>query len=87
MQDRVKFYSGNDLCYGMHLDKIETIEIPDIQDVTINDAIEFYEINRYFDDGARSKLWCDDKLEEYKNKSKKLDSLCRQFSIKLMMLI
>lgn len=79
MKDRVKFFSQNDLCYGLHLDKIETIKIPDSKDVTINDAIEFNEIKRYFDDGARSQLWDDGKLNEYKKKSGKLDSLCKRF--------
>lgn len=79
MKDRVKFYSQNDFCYGLHLDKIETIEVPDIQDVTINDAIEFYEIKRYFDAGTRSKLWNDEQFCEYKAKSTKLDSLCKRF--------
>ncbi len=79
MKDRVKFYSHIDMCYGLHLDKIETIEIPNINDVTINDAIEFFEIKRYFDDGARSKLWSDEQFNEYKEKSKKLDSICKRF--------
>lgn len=79
MKERVKFYRQNDFCYGQHLDKIETMKIPDIKDITINDAIEFYEIKRYFDDGVRSKLWNDDQLIEYKDKSIKLDSLCKQF--------
>ena len=79
MKDRVKFYSENDLCYGWHLDKIATIEIPDISEITINDAIEFYEIKRYFDAGVRSKLWDDEQLNEYKDKSTKLDSLCKCF--------
>lgn len=79
MKDRVKFYSENDLCYGWHLDKIATIEIPDVDDITINDAIEFYEIKRYLDAGVRLKLWDDEQLREYKDKSMKLDSLCKHF--------
>ena len=79
MKERVKFYSENDWCYGWHLDKIETIEIPNINDVTINDAIEFFEINRYFENGVRSKLWNDAQVIEYTEKSQKLNSLCRQF--------
>lgn len=79
MKNRVKFYSHIDMCYGLHLNKIETIEIPNINNVNINDAIEFFEIKRYFDDGARSKLWDDEQLNEYNEKSKKLDSLCKRF--------
>lgn len=79
MKDRVKFYSENDICYGWHLDKIETIVIPDIKDITINDAIEFYEIKRYFDAGTRLKIWNDAQVIEYKEKSVKLDSLCKRY--------
>ena len=79
MKNRVKFYNENDLCYGWHLDKIETIEIPDIKDITINDAIEFYEIKRYLDAGARLKIWNDSQLIEYNEKSVKLDSLCKRY--------
>ena len=53
MKERVKFYSENDWCYGWHLDKIETMKIPNINDVTINDAIEFFEMKRYFDGNDR----------------------------------
>lgn len=85
MKNRVKFYNENDLCYGWHLDKIETIEIPDIKDITINDAIEFYEIKRYLDAGARLKIWNDSQVIEYNEKSVKLDSLCKRYLIVSMM--
>ncbi|MBO5934432.1 MAG: hypothetical protein J6Q94_02980 [Clostridia bacterium] len=79
MKDRVKFYKHTDACYGLHLDKIESMEMPDFNDISINDAIEFYEIKRYFDDGARSKLWSDEQLSNYTEKSKQIDSLCKRF--------
>lgn len=79
MKERVKFYSENDWCYGWHLGKIETMKIPNINDVTINDAIEFFEMKRYFDKGIRLKNWDDKQANEYKDKSMKLDSLCKQF--------
>ena len=79
MNNRVKYYSKDDMCYGLHLDKIEVLTLPDFKDVTINDAIEFHEINRYFDDGARSKLWSDEKYSEYLEKCKQLKSISRRF--------
>ena len=77
MNNRVKY--KDDLFDGLHLDKIEILEIPRMEDITINDAIEFYEINRYFMDGARSQLWNDEQYKEYIYKCRKLISLCKYF--------
>lgn len=44
----MKYYSKNNLFYGVNLRKNETMVIPIIEDVTINDVIEPYEISRYF---------------------------------------
>lgn len=76
---RVVFFERNDMAYGLNFNKIETIEVPKIEYIDINDAIEFYEIKRYFDDGARNKGWSDEKYEEYKAKSKKLFGLSMCF--------
>ena len=79
MNNRVKYYSKDDMCYGLHLDKIEVLSLPAFEDVTINDAIEFHEINRYFDDGARSKIWSDEKYSEYLEKCKQLKGISMRF--------
>ena len=77
-KDRVKFYSQNDLCYGINLDKIESIN-PIYEEISINDAIEFYEIYRYFEDGARKKTWSDSDYTNYRAKSKQLLGLSKRF--------
>lgn len=76
---RAIFFERNDLCYGMGFERIESLEIPEYEAVTINDAIEFNEIKRYIDDGARAKKWTDEQYTEYKEKSKKLNGLCMRF--------
>lgn len=77
--DRVRFYPRGDWGYGVGMEKIETIQIPDYKDITINDAIEYYQIKHYFDDGARVKRWTDAQYQEYKEKSKALYGLCMRF--------
>ena len=77
--DRAIFYERNDLLYVMGFDRIESLEIPEYESITINDVIEYYEIKRYFDDGARTKNWTDEQYKNYKCKSKKLNSLCMRF--------
>jgi len=75
VKDRVEYFESNDLMYGYNLDKIETISIPTYDSININDAIEFYEIKKYFDDGVRSKNWTDEEYKSYIQKSKSLFSL------------
>lgn len=75
MRDRVLFLDRNDLLCGYQLDRIEDMEIPDLSQITINDAIEFYEIKRYFDAEIHLKTWTEDDYEAYKMKSKKLYGL------------
>lgn len=77
--DRVRFFPRSDWGYGVGMEKIEILEIPDYNGITINDAIEYYQIKRYFDDGARVKSWTDAQYQEYKEKSKKLYGLCMRF--------
>ena len=77
--DRVCFWGSNNLAYGINLNKIETMEIPEYNSIDINDAIEFYEIRKYFDDGAYSKSWADEQRENYNKKSKKLFGLTMRF--------
>ena len=77
--DRVRFFQRSDWGYGVGMEKIEILEIPDYNGKTINDAIEYYQIKRYFDDGARVKSWTEAQYQEYKEKSKKLYGLCMRF--------
>lgn len=76
---RVKYYSSNDWAYGQNLDKITTLEIPSYFEITINDAIEFYEISKYFKSGVRSRDWSDADFEEYLKKSKLLQGQTNHF--------
>ena len=79
MNDRVKYYPSNDLCFGHNLYKIETMEIPSFDEIDINDAIEFFQINKYFKEGARNKYWSDKEYEQYRSKSEELGTLTKRF--------
>lgn len=78
-EERVKYYGRDDWAYGHNLQKIEKITIPKIEDIDINDAIEYYEIKRYFDDNITSPRWSVDDKKRYKEKSLKLFSLSMKF--------
>ena len=77
--DRVQFFASNDLAHGYNLVKIESIRVPDISKMSINDAIEFYEIKRYFDSGTRLKSWEEKDFQIYQAKSNQLYTLTLQF--------
>lgn len=79
MNDRVRFWGRNDMAYGMNLHKIEHVDIPEYNSIDINDAIEFYEIKKYFDDGVCSNTWTDQQHQDYIEKSKKLNGLAMRF--------
>lgn len=49
MRERVLFLDRNDMLCGYQLDRIETMGVPGVEAITINDALESYEIRRYFD--------------------------------------
>ncbi len=83
VRDRVEYYTANDLLYGHNLSKIATLVIPDIADVDINDALEFYEIKKYFDEGTRLNTWSDENFRTYKEKSQKLYGLTLRFFNKI----
>ncbi len=83
IEDRVQYYKSNDIFFGHNLRKIETITIPEISQIDINDAIEYYEIKIYFDEGTRLKTWSDNEFNEYKEKSKKLYGLSVRFFNKI----
>lgn len=79
MDDRVKYYPSNDLLHGYNLSKIETLQIPSVNEININDAIEFFQIKRYFDAETRSRTWSDEAYEEYKAKCDSLFGLTKRF--------
>lgn len=76
---RIRFWEKSNMLYGYGFDKIESIEIPDYMSITINDAIEYYQIQLYFDDGARSKDWTDAQYCVFLEKSKTLFGLSMRF--------
>lgn len=76
VEDRVEYFSSN---YGCNLSKIETIIIPELSQIDINDAIEYHEIKRYFEEDTRLKTWSENEFNEYKAKSKTLYGLTMRF--------
>ncbi len=77
--NRVIYFPSSDIMYGYNLDKIVDMEIPKYEDVSINDAIEFKEIKKYFDNNVHSSEWNEENHNEYLDKSKKLNSLSMKF--------
>lgn len=78
-KERVQYFSSNDFLFGLNLNKIETMSIPLFDTIDINDAIEFYEIKRYFDERVYLRTWSTEDFEKYKNKSQSLYSLTMRF--------
>ena len=79
MDDRVKYYPPTDMLFGHNLSKIERLQVPKFESISINDAIEFFQIKKYFDTGTRAKCWSDDDYAEYKSKSEALSGLTKRF--------
>ncbi|MBQ3100306.1 MAG: hypothetical protein IJC50_04870 [Clostridia bacterium] len=78
-RERVHYLSQNDLLFAKNFEKIETMAIPNIDDIDINDAIEFFVINKYFNEGTRKTTWSEAEFETYKKKSYDLYKLCLRF--------
>lgn len=78
-KERVVHYSSTDWLYGNNLMKIESLEIPTYKEISVNDAIEFFEIKKYFDEGAKSKTWSDTDFDLYKSKSEELYKLTMRY--------
>ena len=57
MDKRVKYYPPNDWLFGHNFSKIETLQIPVFEAIDINDAIEFFQIKRYFDANMLIVFW------------------------------
>ena len=75
----IEYFGREDCLCGWGLAKIETMCIPSYNDVDINDAIEYYQIHRYFKDGVRLKTWTDNQYTLYSEKSKKLYGMSNRF--------
>ncbi len=78
-KERVLYFDYIPLFYGMGLEKIETMPVPGLSGIDINDAIEFYQIHRYFDDKVKLEKWSDEQYQEYEDKSKELFALTFRF--------
>ena len=76
---RVRYCKPGDFVYGLGLDRIESIEMPKDAQIGINDAIEYFEIKQYFDDGTRLRSWTEKQYLDYKNKSNDLYKLTMQY--------
>lgn len=79
MKEREKYYSPIDLLCGFNFAKVEDMQIPAYEEISINDAIEFFEINRYLNQGMRLKTWSDEDFREYKIKGGMLVGLTKRF--------
>lgn len=78
-RERVKFFDPNDILFGFNLERIEKIDIAEFANITINDAIEFYEIKKYFDIKTQLSTWSKEEFEKYSSKSKRIYSYCLRF--------
>ncbi len=83
MTDRVKYYPSNDFFFGHNLSKIEVLQVPSLDEMEINDAIEFYQIKKYFNEGTRAKTWSDSNYEDYQKKCDALNALSYRFFNKI----
>ena len=76
--DRVRYYSKDNMLYGV--DRIEKISVPEYDDIDINDAIEYDQIHRCFQNLEKANnIWTEEQLKEYSEKSKKLIALANRF--------
>lgn len=79
--ERVEFFDQTDLFCGLGLEKVETMSIPKYETININDAIEFFQIHKYFEAKIYLKKWNCESIELYSKKEKELFGLaCRYFS-------
>lgn len=75
-KDRIKYYSSNDLMFGRNLNNIDKLihkfddfkSTDEVQD--INDMIELYNANKYFDNEIFLSDWSEENIIEYKSKIK-----------------
>lgn len=77
--DRIKYFNSSDLKYAHNFGRFENMKIPEFSEIDINDAIEFYEIKRYFDKGICHKDWSAEKLLSFQKKANTLYGLCVRY--------
>jgi len=68
--ERVKFYSPNDFTCGYNLEKAEKVIklfSSENEDYDVNQIIELYNIQLFFDNGGRLKRWDDSEYDALKN--------------------
>ncbi len=73
MGRKVKFYTKDDLASAFNLERASHLLDVGITPVDINDIIEIYNINKYFDEGMRLKSWSDDDFNSHRKKAKSLE--------------
>jgi hypothetical protein len=80
-RNRVKFYSQNDMASGLQLKEAEKVlnSYSEENHYSINDYIEFYEINIYFENDLFLLSWSENEKENYKSKALILLEATKQF--------
>ncbi len=80
-RNRVKFYSKNDMASGLQLKEAEKVlnSYSEENHYSINDYIEFYEINIYFENDLFLLSWSENEKENYKSKALILLEATKQF--------
>ena len=79
ISERTRYFEPDDLAFGWGINRVETLPILELDQLGINDAIEYYEIKQYFDSGTRSRGWTEEQCETYKAKSETLYKMTLQY--------
>ena len=87
---RIKFYSVNDLSSGYNLSKIEKLltqyhEGKEVND--INDIIELYNINKFFENKMHLTNWTFDDIDFYEKTAKSYLGVIARFIKSIMMIL
>ena len=79
--DGIKYYSSTDLTCGLSLQKAESevLSCPLEVVADINQAIELYNIQLFFDNEIYISTWNQTKIENYKNIVKQFDKIVATF--------
>lgn len=78
-RDRITFYKHDGPYFGYQLVDFPAMSVPDFAAVTINDAIEYYQIKQFFDQDLQVPTWTKEEHKTYKKKSEKLFGLTMRF--------
>lgn len=81
--NRVLYFSRNDFACAFNLEKIETIDVLKLSDIGINDAIEFLEINKYFEEKIYLKKWSEIEIRNYEEKANQIKTIALKYLSKL----